>query len=189
MYYVLCWNKLSWIWILNIIPVLFIIYYSSTHFYFICSHQLTFFTLDACWYADFIFILLFFISFYFRSVWHPFGCFLRLASLILLYSVLPSLYTLSSLCTHNLAHSAVYTRSQSIMHRKCKDGKCLLGSQHWRLKKCFLLCKRMAIVLNIQGHTNWLTTRTTCMSSSWLTTRTIYCQADLLHGPYLVKLT
>ena len=72
--------------------------------------------------ANLIFILLVFISSYFRSVWHPFGCFiLRMVYLILsyfIYFVLLSLhifimfiphckyfFCLSS-CTRNLSHKS-----------------------------------------------------------------------------------
>ena len=87
--------------------------------------------------ANFIFILVF-ISSYFRSVWHPFGCFiLRMVYLILsyfIYVVLFSLYTFSSCSSHIvnffffkvlahriwlISHNAVNTRSQSRTLRQC----------------------------------------------------------------------
>ena len=104
--------------LLFIIHQLIFIFYvvSSTHFF------LPLWMVD----ATFIFILLF-ISSYFRSVWHPFSCFI--IRFILCH--LSKAYTCSimfiphckyfflSSCTRNLAHSVVKTHSQSLLHRKC----------------------------------------------------------------------
>ena len=78
------------------------------------------------------FFILVFISSYFRSVWHPFSCFiLRMVYFALFLCYLSWAYTfyimfiphckyffLSS-CTRNMAHNAVNTRSQSLLHRTC----------------------------------------------------------------------
>ena len=66
-----------------------IIFYASTHFF---SHRLILYFFSSTHFfppwmvdANFIFILVF-ISSYFRSVWHPFGCFiLRIVYFILCY--------------------------------------------------------------------------------------------------------
>ena len=106
--------------------------FSSTHF---------FIFIFPLWMVDanFIFILVF-ISSYFRSVWHPFGCFiLRMVYLMLsyfIYFVLLSLYTFSSCSFHIVntfdnffkvlapgiwlkSHNGVNARSQSRTHRQC----------------------------------------------------------------------
>ena len=93
--------------------------------------------------ANFIFFLVF-ISSYFRSVWHPFGCFIL--RMVYLFCV-AFLYTFSSCSFHIvntffkvlapgiwlICHNAVNTRSQSRTHRQFRAhaqyGKCLLGSE------------------------------------------------------------
>ena len=72
--------------------------------------------------ATFIFILLF-ISSYFRSVWHP-VCFILcyLLSRAYTFSIMfipHCKYFFLSSCTRNMAHNAVNTRPQSLLHRTC----------------------------------------------------------------------
>ena len=118
-----------------------ITYYSPTHFIIIFLIN-TFFSL---WMVDarFIFILVFFylalLSFHLASIqlFHPmhglFG-FILCYRLSIHFSSCSShtinTFFLSS-CTRNLAHSAVNTRSQSLLHRKgrahAQYGKCILG--------------------------------------------------------------
>ena len=97
-----------------------IIYYSSTHFlilFFLIN------TFHPTWMVDAMFIvILVFTSSYFRSVWHPFSCFILRMVYFVLFCVtslghthFPSCsshtvntFFLSS-CTRNMAHNAVNT--------------------------------------------------------------------------------
>ena len=91
-------------------------FFSSTHF-------------PPLWIVDAMFIFIkVFISSYFRSVWHPFSCFiLRIVYFVLccVTSLGPSHFPSCSShtvhdgnCIRNMSHNAVNTRSQILLHRK-----------------------------------------------------------------------